>query len=535
MKFSGRSKERFTMGFIMPLSILIANRGEIAIRIARSLIENGFKPLGVYEPEDKESLHRKYMVEDAEVSSYLNIREIVQVAVELGADGVHPGYGFLSENPEFAREVARKNIVFIGPPPNVMALAGDKIASKIYAERLEIPTLPWVEVKNSEDVLEFAKTHGYPLIVKAAGGGGGRGTRIIRSEKEVESAVKIARIEAEKAFKDPRLYVEPYIEEAKHIEVQILGDGDNVVHLYERECSIQRKFQKIIEEAPSPSITDKEREKLLEYAVTLAKGLKYVNAGTVEFLFDVKNREFYFMEINARLQVEHPVTEMITRKDIVRKQVEIAFYSILDLKQNNITREGHAIEARIYAENPITMEPSPGTIRKYYEPNGPGLRVDSGVTEGVYVSSKYDPMISKVIAWGVDRKMALNRLIRALNEYLIEGIATNIPLVKQLITSPEFIDASYTTSLFEKQMPVISNRILDEAKLHAITISTLIEYDDKGAKNYASKSSLIENVLKSERVSSIKRHAWYYYVNLKGMIERSYVAKRRKEEKKSHR
>lgn len=526
--------EHLITGFNMPFNILIANRGEIAIRIARTLIENGLKPIGIYEPEDKESLHRKFMVEDAEVSSYLNIREIIQVAVELGADGIHPGYGFLSENPEFAREVVRKNIVFIGPPPSVMALAGDKIASKIYAEKMEIPTLPWIEVKSPEDVLEFAKTHGYPLIVKAAGGGGGKGTRIIKSEEDVESAVKVARLEAERAFKDPRLYVEPYIEEAKHIEVQVLGDGDNIVHLYERECSVQRRFQKIIEEAPSPSIKENEREKLLEYAINLARGLKYVNAGTVEFLFDVKNREFYFMEINARLQVEHPVTEMITRRDIVKKQVEIAFYSILDLKQSNITREGHAIEARVYAENPFSMEPNSGVIKKYYEPGGPGLRIDSGVAEGIYVSDKYDPMISKVIAWGIDRKMALNRLIRALNEYVIEGIATNIPLLKQLVTSPRFVDASYIVSLFEKEFPVIANRILEDAKLHAVVLSTLIEYGDKSAKNYTMKGSLIEHVLRSEKVSSIKRHAWYYYVSLKGMLERGYAPRRRKAEKKPH-
>lgn len=520
----------------MTFSILIANRGEIAIRIARTLTENGFKPLGIYEPEDKFSLHRKYLIEDAEVSSYLDIREIVQVAVELGADGIHPGYGFLSENPEFAREVIRKNLVFIGPPPSVMALAGDKIASKIFAEKLEIPTLPWVEVKTPDDVLSFAKTHGYPVIVKAAGGGGGRGTRIIRSEKEVESAVKVARLEAERSFKDPRLFVEPYIEKAKHIEVQILGDGDNIVHLFERECSVQRKFQKVVEEAPSPSITQSEREKLLEYAVSFAKGLKYVNAGTIEFLFDVKNREFYFMEMNTRLQVEHPVTEMITRRDIVKKQVEIAFYSALDLKQSSISREGHAIEARIYAENPINGEPSPGVIKRYYEPGGPGLRIDSGVAEGIQVSSKYDPMISKVIAWGYDRNIALNRLTRALREYVIEGVSTNIPLLRHLINSPRFIDASYTTRFYEEEFNVFSSKVAEETRVHAVILATLIEYDDKAASKYTVKSSLVQNVLRSERVSSIKRHAWYYYVNLKGMLERGYSSKRkRNEERGSHR
>lgn len=518
----------------MPYRILIANRGEIAVRIARTLIENGYIPVGVYTSEDSNSLHRKFMVEDVEVSSYLEIKEIISAASELGADALHPGYGFLSENPEFAREVIRRGLVFIGPSPQVMALSGDKIASKVYAEKLEVPTLPWNEIKDPEDVLEFARSHGYPLIIKAAGGGGGRGVRVVWSDKEVDSAVKSARAEAERAFKDPRLYVEPYIQKAKHIEVQILGDGDNIVHLYERECSIQRKYQKVIEEAPSPSLTPKEREKLYDYAVTLARGLRYTNAGTVEFVFDIEKREPYFIEINARLQVEHPVTEMITRVDIVKRQVEIALYTVLGLKQNDIKMEGHAIEARIYAENPYTGEPFSGMIKKYLEPGGPGIRIDTGIAEGLYVSDRYDPLILKVIAWGSDRFMSIRRLDRALNELVVEGIYTNVPLLRQLLKTQEFNSATYTTRFFDEVVERAKNKVLEEAKVHSIILATLLEYDDKAAKTYTKREKLIEQVLSSEKVSSLKRHAWYYYMNVKGTIERYYMSKRQSKKKVTH-
>ena len=510
----------------MPTRVFIANRGEIAIRIARTLLESGYVPVGIYEADDVDSLHRRFLVDDVQVSSYLNIREIVNAAVELGAEAVHPGYGFLSENPEFAREVTRKGLVFIGPSPNTIAFAGDKLASKIYAEKLEVPTLPWMDVQDEKDVVEFTRIHGYPVVIKAAGGGGGRGIRIVRSEKDVETAIKSARAEAERAFKDARLYVEPYIENAKHIEVQILGDGDNIVHLYERECSLQRRFQKVIEEAPSPSLTNSEKQKAFEYAITLAKGFKYTNAGTVEFVFDVKRRELYFMEINARLQVEHPVTEMVTRVDIVKKQVEVALYSVLDLKQGNVECRGHAIEARIYAENPYTGEPSPGVIKRYREPGGPGIRVDSGVTEGSRVSDRYDPLIAKVIAWGPSRQISLQRLENALREYVVEGISTNIPLLKQVIRTPWFTSAEYTTRDLERELHVLRNKILEDTKVHAIILSTILEFGDAGAKVYLRKEKLMEHLLRKESVSSIKRRAWYYYVNLKSALERYYSGKK---------
>ena len=510
----------------MPPRILIANRGEIAIRIARSLIETNHIPVGIYTSEDVNSLHRRFLVEDIEVSSYLNIKDIVKAAIELGADAIHPGYGFLSEKPEFATEILRKGIVFIGPHPNTMVLCGDKIASKAMAEKLEVPTLPWIEVKDAYDVIELAKFHGYPILIKSAGGGGGKGKRIIRNEKEIETAIEIARKEAERSFKDARIYAEPYIEHAKHIEVQVLGDGDNEIHLYERECSIQRKFQKVVEEAPSPSLREAEREKLYNYALRIATGLKYLNAGTIEFIYDVKRNELYFMEVNPRLQVEHPVTEMITRVDIVKKQVEIALYHVLDLRQNSIHREGHAIELRIYAENPYTDEPSPGIIRKYREPSGPGIRVDSGVTEGSKISDKYDPLISKLIVWGIDRNIALSRLERALKEYIIDGISTNIVLLKQLIRSPSFIHASYTTKTLEEETPNMFSKLTSEVKLHAVILATLLEHGDKGVEIYTRKKSRIKEVLESHRVTSLKRAAWYYYITLRSTLGKQYMTKK---------
>jgi len=499
----------------MSTRIMIANRGEIAVRIARSLIESSYIPVGVYTKEDENALHRRYLVEDREVSSYLDIKDLVDAALEMGAEAIHPGYGFLSENSEFAREVARRGLIFIGPTPSIIDLAGDKIALKILAEKIEVPVLPWCEVRGPEDIYEFARTHGYPVIIKAVGGGGGRGCRVVWSSSEIEKATEAARKEAEAAFRDPRLYVEPYLEHAKHIEVQVLGDGDNVVHLYERECSVQRRFQKIVEEAPSPSITHWEREKLLEYAVTLAKQLRYKSAGTIEFLFDNKRREFYLMEVNARLQVEHPITEMITRVDIVKKQVEIALYSVLDLKQNNVEVHGHSIEVRVYAENPLTGEPSPGVVMRYREPSGPGIRVDSGIAENSKVSAKYDPLVAKVIAWGPTRIVSISRLKMALEDYTIEGVATNIPLLKYVISSEEFASGTYTTEFFKEKENYFKELIKEALELQSATLIALLELGDKSVKELYEKKIGIRGVISTEHIKRLKRSAWYYYTQLK--------------------
>jgi pyruvate carboxylase subunit A len=503
----------------MSFRIFIANRGEIAIRIARTALENGFVPIGIYTKEDEHSLHRKYLKEDREVSSYLDIEEIVEAAQELGADALHPGYGFLSENPEFAREVARRNIAFIGPSPSAMELSGDKLRAKEIASKLGIPTLPWMIVKDEKDVLEFAREHGFPLLVKAAGGGGGKGIRLLREGDDVGKVIEVASKEAEKAFKDPRIYVEPFLENVKHIEVQILGDGENIIHLFERECSVQRRFQKIVEEAPSPFLTNAERDLITKHAVELATAIRYTNAGTVEMLFDTSSRRYYFMEINARLQVEHPVTEMITGLDIVLKQIEITMYKVLDLKQSNISMRGHAIEARIYAENPLQEEPSTGVVKYYREPSGPGIRVDSSIEAGSKVSAEFDPMIAKLIAWGPDRRTAILRLERGLKEYIIDGILTNIPLLKEIIKHEEFVNGVYTTKLYSQNIDSFRKELEKRIREEALLVTGLQELAGKNIRKFieSSRKSAEEHF---ERIDKLKRKAWYYYISTRERLRK---------------
>lgn len=503
----------------MSFRIFIANRGEIAIRIARTALENGFVPIGVYTKEDEQSLHRKYLKEDKEVSSYLDIEEIVEAAQELGADALHPGYGFLSENPEFAREVARRNIAFIGPSPSAMELSGDKLKAKEVASRLGIPTLPWLIVKDEKDVMEFAREHGFPLLIKAVGGGGGKGIRLLRENDDVGKIIEIASKEAEKAFKDPRVYVEPFIENVKHIEVQILGDGENIIHLFERECSVQRRFQKIIEEAPSPFLTSVERDLITRHAVELATAIRYSNAGTVEMLFDMRSRRHYFMEVNARLQVEHPVTEMITGLDIVLKQIEITMYKVLDLKQSNISMRGHAVEARIYAENPLQEEPSTGIVRYYREPSGPGVRVDSSIETGSKVSAEFDPMIAKLIAWGPDRRTALLRLERGLKEFIIDGLLTNIPLVREIIKHGEFVNGVYTTKFYSQYADLFRREVEKKIREEALVITGLQELAGKDVRKFLQSSKKLAEE-HGESIDKLKRKAWYYYVSTRERLRK---------------
>lgn len=507
----------------MTLKVLIANRGEIAIRIAKSVREMGYVPLGIYTDFDKNSLHRLYMEEDYRVSSYLDIEDIVRAAEELGADAVHPGYGFLSENPLFAEKVVEKGFIFVGPSPEIMKLAGDKVMAKEKAREAGVPTLPWIVVEKINDVYRFGEEHGYPIMLKAVGGGGGMGIRIIRDEDDVEKYFEQARKEAENAFNDPRLYAEPFIESAKHIEVQILGDGENIIHLYERDCSIQRRHQKIIEEAPAPALTPELRNSILRDAVSLMKHIGYNNAGTVEMIYDVKRRRYFFMEINARLQVEHGVTEMVTGVDIVKQQLLIAINDELKLKQEDIVLRGHSIEVRINAENPIALMPSPGVISDYKEPNGPGVRVDSGVSRGRYVSVEYTPLIAKLIVWGCDRLEALKRLERALNEYIITGVQTNIPLLKAIISHPVFRKGYHNTRFIEENWEDILSAIKQRELLHAITVLSVIhKSDEKLRKHYVSstKYTAYTNGLSDTRIGGIKRKAWVYWVTLRRRVSR---------------
>ncbi len=500
----------------MAKRILIANRGEIAIRIARAVRELGYIPVGIYTSVDKKSLHLRYMAKNIEVSSYLDMDSIIEAAEKAGADAIHPGYGFLSENPVFAERVEKSGIIFIGPRPEAMRLAGDKARAKEMAEKAGVPTLPWRHVEKPEHIYDFAEEHGYPLLLKAVGGGGGMGIRVIENREQVEELFEQAQKEAENAFKDKRLYVEPYLQNPKHIEVQILSDGSTVIHLYERDCSVQRRHQKIIEEAPAPILGKREREAITSDAVKLMEHIGYTSAGTVEMLYDPERRQHYFMEINARLQVEHPVTEMITGVDIVKEQINIAFLGETGLRQSDIRIHGHAIEARIYAENPITMIPSPGTIIYYREPGGPGIRVDSGIDKGTFVPSEYNPLVSKVIAWGKDRGEALRRLERALSEYIITGIATNIPLIKAIIRHAEFREGRHTTGFLKHAYSSITRGLDDMAKIHVIA-TVAIAYK---AGNSFKKALIKAHQYTTEdgidrRIQSLKRRAWFYWSMLR--------------------
>ena len=507
--------------------ILIANRGEIAIRIARTIRELGWISLGIYTSIDKYSLHRRFMDSDYQVSNYLDMDEIIEAALELGADAIHPGYGFLSENALFVRKVVSKGLIFVGPPPDIMELSGDKARAKKMAEEVGVPTLPWRLVKKPDDVIEFAKEYGYPVLLKAVGGGGGMGMRVVYNEKDVEKLYEQASKEAEEGFKDRRLYVEKFLTSPKHIEVQILGNGDKVIHLFERDCSIQRRHQKVIEEAPAPILSSNERKIITEDAVKLTEYIGYINAGTVEFLFDPKTRKHYFMEINARLQVEHPVTEMITGIDIVKQQLLIAMGEGLNLKQDSIRIYGHAIEARINAENPVTMLPSPGTVSDYREPSGPGIRVDSGVAPGSTIPAEYNPLIAKIIAWAPSRKEAINRMLRALREYIIMGVDTNILLVKSILEHPVFMIGDHTTKFLDEYINDIKNRILGHERIQAIALSILMTRSVNGFGSLVPRSrSPIEPT--SHRLQTLKRRAWAYWRVIKSRMHTRRRRSRRK-------
>ncbi|MEZ0394017.1 MAG: biotin carboxylase N-terminal domain-containing protein [Desulfurococcaceae archaeon] len=501
----------------MTIRVFIANRGEIAIRIARSVRELGMVPIGIYTIPDKNSLHRRYLQEDVEVTSYIDVKEVVNAAVVLGADLVHPGYGFLSESPEFAEEVRGKGLTFVGPSPEAMRLSGDKLGAKEAASKAGVPTLPWLASRDPKEVEEFAREHGYPLLVKAAGGGGGIGMRVIYGKEELERKLEQSSKEAERAFGDPRIFVEPYMAGTKHIEVQILADGDKAIHLYERDCSLQRRFQKIVEEAPAPALTPEQRKSILADAVKLMESVKYSNAGTVEMLFDPRTGRHYFMEINARLQVEHTVTEMATGVDIVKKQLLIALEGSLPLRQEDVVLRGHAVEARINAENPVTLLPSPGTITQYREPGGPGIRVDSGYAAGYTIPMEYNMLISKVIAYGETRDEAIARLERALGEYVIRGVETNIPLIRALLDMEEFRKGVHTTDLLAEKWAHVERRVrrLLEAQLlvgAAVIAAGKAKLERAGVK--------VSSEREASRAESIKRRAWTYWYMLRSRLPR---------------
>ena len=431
-------------------SILIANRGEIACRIIRTANEMGIKTIAVYEEADSNATF--VSMSDVAIklkNGYLDADEIVDAAKKTGADAIHPGYGFLSENSIFARKVIRNNIIWIGPTPHVIKVMGDKIKAKELAIKAKVPTLEKAEsIKDSKQL-------GFPLLIKAAAGGGGKGMRIVNNKNELKDAVAAAKREAKAGFDDERVFIEKYIKKSRHIEIQILGDQHgNVIHLGERECSIQRRHQKIIEESPSPKLDDELREQIGNAAVKLAKKIKYQSAGTVEFILDENTNEFWFLEVNTRLQVEHPVTEEVTGVDLVRAQINIAKNEYLELKQKDVEFNGHALEVRLYAENPNNdFLPETGKIVCYEPYKNKSIRWDSGVQKGYEVGTNFDPMLSKVISWAPNRTDACLQLATALEKSCIGGVKTNKDFLVECIRHPEFLAGNTTSDFIEIQSP----------------------------------------------------------------------------------
>ena len=458
--------------------VLVANRGEIAVRVQQTLKTLGIATVAVYSDPDSPAPHVS-MADEAwalggqtSEETYLDAGKIIAIARRCGAQAIHPGYGFLSEVPRFARACEEAGIAFIGPTPENMEALGDKIRSKELAQRAEVPVVPNSAPCERIDTAaeEFVATWGFPLLVKAAAGGGGRGMRLVCGLEELAPALESAGREALAAFGDGRVFLERYVPRPRHVEIQVLADRfGNTVHLLERDCSIQRRYQKIIEETPSPALTPKLRRQMGEAAVAVARSAGYVNAGTVEFLLDSDNSQFYFLEMNTRLQVEHPVTEQVLGLDLVEWQVRIASGEELTIKQDEVHARGHAMECRIYAEDPYQdFVPSTGTLVKWLPPSGPGLRLDSGVAQGQEISIHYDPMLAKLIAWGPDRPSSLRRMDLALSQFPVLGLVTNIPFLRRVIRRPRFQDGDYDTGFLtgdsDAGRPDVSQEALNLAR-----------------------------------------------------------------------
>ncbi len=440
--------------------VLIANRGEIAVRVIRACRELGVTTVAVYSDADREALHVRLADEAYRIGppssreSYLVVEKLLDVAKRSGAEAVHPGYGFLSERAHFAQACADAGLVFIGPSPTAIDAMGDKVAARSRMIAAQVPVVPGSggTLDSEGEVVASALEIGFPVMLKAAAGGGGKGMRLVACEDEIRAAARAARSEAKSAFGDDRIYVERFVDSPRHVEVQVLGDRHgNVVHVYERECSIQRRHQKVIEESPSPALDQKTREAMGRVAVQAAKAVDYVGAGTIEFLVDPK-RNFYFLEMNTRIQVEHPITEMVTGIDLVRTQIEVASGAPLPFRQEDVHQRGWAVECRIYAEDPENdFLPAPGRITRLREPGGLGVRNDTGVYEGVEVSIHYDPMISKLVAWGATRNEAIARMERALSEYVIHGPTTNIEFHRWILRHPRFRAGDFDTRFIEQE------------------------------------------------------------------------------------
>ena len=462
--------------------VLVANRGEIAVRILRACQERGQRTVAVFSDVDRTALHVRYADEAYPIGpapareSYLNIGRIIDVGRKAAVDAIHPGYGFLAENPEFAQACLDAGIAFVGPPPDAIAAMGDKVEARRRMKAVGVPVLPGTEAGLPDDEIAAAATDiGYPVLVKAVAGGGGKGMRAVHAPEALMASVASARREALSAFGDDRVYIEKLIEGARHVEIQILADSHNhLIHLGERECSIQRRHQKLIEESPSVEVDQALRECMGAIAVQAAMTVGYVNAGTVEFLMD-RDRNFYFLEMNTRLQVEHPVTEMVTGVDIVKEQLAIASGRKMRYQQKDIRQDGWAIECRISAEDPYNnFLPSSGRITSLYEPTGPGVRVESGVYEGFEVSLYYDPLIAKLVVWGETRAEAILRMRRALQEFRIGGIKTTIPFHQQIMDTTTFQGGHFDTTYLEQRVNVVPNGTNNEAHRRVAAIAAAL-------------------------------------------------------------
>ena len=486
--------------------ILVANRGEIALRVMRSCREMGIASVAVFSEADRASRHVFYADEAyciggaASQESYLNGDRILEVARGCGADAIHPGYGFLSENASFARKCGEAGIIFIGPAAETIELMGDKISARRTMIEAGVPVVPGTQqnLVSADEAVEVCRRIGFPVMLKASQGGGGKGMRLVRREADVREAFEAARSEAMASFGDDTVYIERFVEEPHHIEFQILGDAHgNIVHLYDRECSVQRRHQKIVEESPSPFLTDELRQEMGKTAAAAARAVGYVGAGTIEFLVD-KNRNFYFLEMNTRLQVEHPVTEEVLGLDLVKEQIYIASGRPLHLRQTDIVQRGHSIECRICAEDADNgFMPSPGLVKQVTEPNGLGIRIDSYIYEGYEIPVYYDPMISKLIVRATTREYAVQRMRAALDEYKVTGIKTNISYLNAIMHTPDFVRGGYDTAFLEKNEKIIhrylrepfpagaDDRLVEDLVLIAAQIDYLVMQQEGGGSSPA--------------------------------------------------
>ncbi len=480
--------------------ILVANRGEIALRVMKSAKEMGIKTVAVFSEADRNSPHVRYADEAVCIGpasskeSYLRRDKIVEVAKMLGVEGIHPGYGFLSENAVFAKLVEENGITFIGPTPEAIEVMGSKLAAKEAAKKFDIPMVPGSEgaITDIPEAKLLADKIGYPILIKASAGGGGKGMRVVNAAAEFEEQMQRAQSEALSAFGDGSVFIEKYVGSPKHIEVQVLGDNyGNIVYLFERECSIQRRHQKVIEEAPSSCLTPEKRKAIGEAAVKVAQSCAYIGAGTVEFLVD-EALNFYFLEMNTRLQVEHPVTEMITGIDLVKEQIKVARGEKLSFTQDDLVMRGHAIELRVYAEDPMNnFLPDIGRLEQYKKPEGPGVRVDDGYEEGMDIPIYYDPMLAKLVAYGKDRGEAIERLVRAIDDYKIVGVKNTLRFGKFVLRHPDFISGQFDTNFVAKNYKPEYLKVEqdDEMEIAALISSHIYEGKKSTPNGVATKAA----------------------------------------------